>query len=1066
MYQQDTLKIIKKFKNKRKYSKLFRKLLKISGVFLIIFVPIVWIWLYYNIIKPLPQITPEKLEDLSLFAQSSTITDRNWIVLYKIFEENRKQIKYKDISPNVINAVVATEDATFWTNDWINYKSLVRAVLKTLEKKLIWKWRVEWASTVTQQLVRWLLLTRDRTIIRKLKEVFLIKKLNRAIDEYIKLRNPWISSKELFKKRKEMIMELYLNMVFLWNNAYWVESAAQTYFWKSAKDLSIVEWAILAGIIQAPGRYNPYKNKIWRLSCNSPLCQWTIWWLVVLHNDELVPLTWEFKKIILKKVTDKIQKLNLKDIEDNIAFNKFLNWNLDFTISYNWEIYSIKYLWWRKDSVLIRMYKEWYITPEQLKQAFIEWLDIKLHTKKVNIKAPHFVFWVKELLETDPKFKKLWITEDTLLKGGLTIRTSLDYKLQQFAVESMHEQNIMQKLHDKKANNRAMLYIDSKNWDVLVYVWSLDYNNEKIGWRNDMIQAYRQPWSTMKPLIYAYWFQNLNITLDTPVYDLPTKIWNKTPHNDDWKFMWLMPLRKALAWSRNIPAIKMYFADWEEQKLKPYLHKLWIKAVKNDRKYWYSLALWAAEIPMIQMAQAYAHLSTLWSPAKIDPILEIKWPDWQLIYKKEVKKLSRVLEKWPVFLVWKILSDDANMPPWWPLTLRVYWFPNATKSWTSNMKKNWKSYSRDWWLVLYTPSKVLIAWAWNTDWSPMIWYWWSLNGPLFKSFFKKLQQSWYVVKENIYPTQVSSVYINKVSGKLASSKTPERYKVYTMGYNKKLPVIKDDGFIWFKYDQLCAWLVSDFTPESDIKQWYIRTNVNSFIPSQRDVKDIKLRLDQGHIADTWSIYYKRQKNVVYNLPEIFTSKPKFVCEERVPKEDLTIKLAITSPKNWQEISKNFDVKFAVFDKDQKISRVVFFIDDIKLKTINYDKKIISDLVNLQLSDNISLWKHKLTLVAIDVLWYSNKTSINVNLWKDTKWPIFDSQNVIIKQLNTWYNVSLSFQDNSKISNIKIIVDWKILNFYNTNRVDFVLKDLVEVWYFASDINWNISKWVIDLSQFK
>ena len=62
-------------------------------------------------------------------------------------------------------------------------------------------------------------------------------------------------------------------------------------------------------------------------------------------------------------------------------------------------IYSITYLRWRKDSVLIRMYKEWYITGDELKKAFLEWLTVKLHTKRVDIKAPHFVFRVRELLE-------------------------------------------------------------------------------------------------------------------------------------------------------------------------------------------------------------------------------------------------------------------------------------------------------------------------------------------------------------------------------------------------------------------------------------------------------------------------------------------------------------------------------------------------------------------------------------------------------------------------------------------------------------------------------------------
>lgn len=107
---------------------------------------------------------------------------------------------------------------------------------------------------------------------------------------------------------------------------------------------------------------------------------------------------------------------------------------------------------------------------------------------------------------------------ELLRKGGLTIQTSLDYNIQKMAEESIAEN---QPTADQyKANNAAMMYVNSLDGDVTAYVGSRDYYNDEIDGQVDIIQSRRQPGSSIKPFVYSLGFMKQPLTLDTPIYDL------------------------------------------------------------------------------------------------------------------------------------------------------------------------------------------------------------------------------------------------------------------------------------------------------------------------------------------------------------------------------------------------------------------------------------------------------------------------------------------------------------------------------------------------------------------
>jgi len=171
-------------------------------------------------------------------SETSYIYDINGTLLYSLHDEaNREVVDISEISPHLKRAVLAVEDSYFYSHSGINPSSVGRAVLANFEAGTT----VEGGSTVTMQLVKNLFLTPERTISRKVAEAVLALRLEQIFS-------------------KEEILEMYLNQVYWGHNNYGVETAAQSYFNKSAKDLTLPEAAMMAGLIQAPEEYSPFNN--------------------------------------------------------------------------------------------------------------------------------------------------------------------------------------------------------------------------------------------------------------------------------------------------------------------------------------------------------------------------------------------------------------------------------------------------------------------------------------------------------------------------------------------------------------------------------------------------------------------------------------------------------------------------------------------------------------------------------------------------------------------------------------------------------------------------------------
>ena len=214
-----------------------QKLVKISFYFslsLCVAALLLIISTYFYVKPSLPEIN---LVDESELQMPMKVYTKDNKLIGEFGEIKRRAIDYDDIPLNIKNAFLAAEDANFFNHQGISYKGLIRSLVRCLSSEGC----VGGGGTITMQVVRGYLLTRDQTLIRKIKEIYLALELEGNLT-------------------KEEIFELYVNRIFLGNRSYGIEAAANTYFDKKLEDLTLSESATIAALVQLPSRVNPVKD--------------------------------------------------------------------------------------------------------------------------------------------------------------------------------------------------------------------------------------------------------------------------------------------------------------------------------------------------------------------------------------------------------------------------------------------------------------------------------------------------------------------------------------------------------------------------------------------------------------------------------------------------------------------------------------------------------------------------------------------------------------------------------------------------------------------------------------
>lgn len=364
----------------------------------------------------------------------------------------------------------------------------------------------------------------------------------------------------------------------------------------------------------------------------------------------------------------------------------------------------------RQEEVLRRMYEQKYITQGQMNKAIKE----KLVYKNIanDIKAPHFVFYVKDLL-----IKKYGAK--AVAEGGLRVKTSLDLDVQNMAQASVSAE--VENIAGYHVTNGAALVTNPATGEILAMVGSKNYFDQAIDGNVNVTLAKRQPGSSIKPVNYAVGLIK-GYTAATPFIDKKICFPNQggksyCPVNYDGKFHGLVTMREALGNSLNIPAVKMLKLNGIDAMIAT-ASAMGISTWGDPSQYGLSLTLGGGEVTMTDMATAFGVFANEGYRVDLHPILEIKDSKGKVLekYKPPFSSIfgKKVIPEGVAYIISDILKDNnarllefgANSE------LNFGTQPVSAKTGTTNDFK-------DNWTIGYTPSTLVAVWVGNNDNTPM-----------------------------------------------------------------------------------------------------------------------------------------------------------------------------------------------------------------------------------------------------------------------------------------------------------------------------------------------------------
>lgn len=569
----------------------------------------------WAVLATIPSI--ETIENRAV-AESTKIYDRTGdVLLYDVHGAVRRtEVPFDEISPYIRNATVAIEDDTFYQHHGFRPMAFLRAVLVNLGLRE--GYRGQGGSTITQQVIKNTLLTKDKTLIRKAKEIVLAMKLERIAS-------------------KDEILNIYLNETSYGGTIYGVEEATNYFFGVPAAEVTLAEAAYLAALPQAPTRFSPYGN-------------------------------------------------NREELEA------------------------------RKNLVLSRMFDLGYITDEEYSLASQEQVQFQPQSES-GIKAPHFVFFVREYLEEK-------YGADVVANEGLRVVTTLDYELQQEAENIVRERALANE-KQFNAENAGLVAIDPKSGQILTMVGSRGFLDEDIDGQVNVTIMPRQPGSAFKPFVYATAFEK-GYTPETMLFDVQTQFSTAcqpsevtrsespcySPGNYDHIFRGPVSIRNALAQSLNIPAVKTLYLAGIDDAIATAVD-MGISTLAEAGRYGLTLVLGGGEVRLLEMTSAYGVFANDGVRNPPTGILRIEDSSGDVLEEFEQQE-SRALDPQIARLINDILSDNVARTPLYGANSPLYFADHDVAAKTGTTNDN-----RDAWVLGYSTSIVAGAWAGNNIPEPM-----------------------------------------------------------------------------------------------------------------------------------------------------------------------------------------------------------------------------------------------------------------------------------------------------------------------------------------------------------
>ena len=634
--------------------------------------------------------------------------DNNKILKKLTLEQDSQYLEYEDIPRNVVNAFVAVEDRNFWNHDGIDLKGIARVLYRYVKTSGDEK---HGASTITQQITRRAFLNFDVTMQRKIKEIFY--------------------SLELEKKyTKEEIMEFYVNDIYYANQCYGISSASKFYFNKSPKELTLSETAYICAIPNSPSYYDPVKNKDNAIS----------------RRDKILNDMLECDYISEKEYKEAINEKIVLDLSgNNVEFSNYqTTYALKCATEYFMELNGFKFKNEYKDDEDFKAYLEEYNKAYEDAYKKLSSGGYKVYTSLNDEKQEILQDSIDEILAFNKELSKDNIYT---LQGAATLINNETGKVE--AIVGGRSQ--VKEIENSEENE------EEQEEEIEDMIYSL----------NRAYQSYRQPGSSIKPLVVYTPGLESGFNPNSIIYSIPVSEVNKKGTDIGKLTGEPYTYRRAVEKSNNGAACYVYYRVGPKVGIRHILNMNFKKIVPDD--YFMSSGLGGLTygVTTEEMAGAYSCLSNggiFKQPTCITSIIDNKGNE--IYEEKEEKQVYKEAAANAMTDILKgvITHGTASKNVKWPYNIDV-----CGKTGTTNDNK-------DGWFCGFSPYYTLSVWVGKDDPEPV----------------KGLQGG-------SYPTKVWSNAMNKLHEGL-EEKHFEGYKPSDLNdnttlYNSFLPDRQDDEIL-------------------------------------------------------------------------------------------------------------------------------------------------------------------------------------------------------------------------------------------------------------------------------
>lgn len=704
------------------FRKLFRRLfiaLLVLGFFGALVAGVGATWLYYYLTRDLPKMS--RIEDYrpplvtSVYAADGTL-------VAEFYKERRYPLKIADVPERIRNCFIAAEDSSFYSHKGIDPVSILRAAWKNFESGHT----KQGASTITQQVVKNLLLSPERSFERKAKEAILSYQLETHFS-------------------KEEILEVYLNQNFFGNTAYGLRAAARLYFKKEPAELSIAEGAMLAGLLQAPSAYSPLSNMpaaksrqryvigqmlkagfITKDEADQALNEEIKVYRANAKNIFAAPYyVGEVRRILTESPRWRDIDIDTAGLEIHTALDLAADRYGSAALRSGLRLVD-KRRGWRgvlghieganEKEFLERFGND---LPTQLETETVypalvtalapdrSGITVKLRGFKGVLKSGD-MSWAQRRLDSSDRVYGVDPTRE--IKVGDVIEVALqksaankDPQFRSHFPEPIVEgESIKVSLDQTPELEGGIVLIDPHSGYVLATVGGYSYQRSQF---NRATQALRQPGSTFKPVIYLAAVDGFGYTPSTIVYDRPRafrvgdQVWE--PANYDKKFMNEITLRTALELSRNLVSADIISRIGIDPVIK-YAKLLGINSPMGRNP---SLSLGSSEVTMLELTRAYGVFATkgvLFDSVFVTRMLD---RDGNVLFDAATEQLQRakeVINENSAFIMASMMKGVVERGT--ATKIKELKRPSAGKTGTSNNQM-------DTWYVGYTPNWAAGVWV-------------------------------------------------------------------------------------------------------------------------------------------------------------------------------------------------------------------------------------------------------------------------------------------------------------------------------------------------------------------